>query len=42
MLVRKNLWNSGCLRKALAFSTLTLALPPVIRAGTRLQRKSAH
>src|SRR5262245_3597578 len=29
MLVRKNLWNGVCLRKALAFSTITLALLPV-------------
>ena len=28
MLVRKNLWNGVCLRKALAFSTITLALLP--------------
>ena len=28
MLVRKNLWNGLCLRKALAFSTVTLALLP--------------
>ena len=31
MLVRKNLWNGVCLRKALAFSTITLALLPVSR-----------
>jgi hypothetical protein len=29
MLVRKNLWNGVCLRRALAFSTITLALLPV-------------
>jgi hypothetical protein len=29
MLVRKTLWNGVCLRKALAFSTITLALLPV-------------
>jgi len=28
MLVRKNMWNGLCLRKALAFSTVTLALLP--------------
>ena len=42
MLVRKNLWNSMCLRKALAFSTVTLALLPASTLAQGYSSDPAH